>query len=276
LVWWTHFADSQKQLNPLGQYITSTALKDFNFGTLEQRCSADTWLTILSRANALFGKQVILGAFLGLSLSRRRWGEALVFVFLYLSAPLIFTNLHYVHDYYAFGNNIFLVAAVGVCLAALMERGGWYGKAVPPGILLILLMGGRFYFQHYYPQQHNSKVDILEVCEAIQRLTQIDDMIVVLGCDWSSELPYYSRRRALMVPNWAPSSFSISAYLAKLKEYRVGALIVHHSTNDPLDQDWVGETDKETGFSLKSKIRVDKQTQDGDRSYEYYEIFVGE
>jgi hypothetical protein len=101
-------------------------------------------------------------------------------------------------------------------------------------------------------------------------------MIVVLGCDWSPELPYYSRRRALMVPNWAPSSFNIWAYLPQLKNYRLGALIVHHSSNDALDQDWVGQTDKETGFTLKSKIRVDNQPQFPDGSYEFYEIFVRE
>ena len=40
----------------------------------------------------------------------------------FLSAFLIFTNLHLVHNYYAYSNGIFLIAAVSWVIVGLLER----------------------------------------------------------------------------------------------------------------------------------------------------------
>ena len=45
---WTHHADALKQLNPIGAKLTSTALKDWNFGTPIQRLQPDLWLKVVT------------------------------------------------------------------------------------------------------------------------------------------------------------------------------------------------------------------------------------
>jgi hypothetical protein len=55
---------------------------------------------------------------------------------------------------------------------------------------------------------------------------------LVFGGDWSSELPYYSERRALMWPSWVPQDIDspiMKEALSKLSDTRIGALIVCNS-----------------------------------------------
>jgi hypothetical protein len=67
------------------------------------------------------------------------------------------------------------------------------------------------------------------VCRAVREQTRPDDVILVVGCDWCSEIPYYSQRRALMVPVWHYTPVEdLPYYLERLRDYRLGALVVNH------------------------------------------------
>jgi hypothetical protein len=46
---WVRFADQVKSLNVVALLLTSAALKVWNFGTLQQRFSLETWTTLFSR-----------------------------------------------------------------------------------------------------------------------------------------------------------------------------------------------------------------------------------
>jgi hypothetical protein len=62
---------------------------------------------------------------------------------------------------------------------------------------------GRRYFSHYYPLQRENAAGRPLVAALLDHTTSPEEVVVILGLDWSPELPYQSGRRAIM-----ESSFS--------------------------------------------------------------------
>ena len=60
-----------------------------------------------------------------------------------------------------------------------------------------------------------------------------DDVIIIQGVDWSPEIPYYSRRRALCLPVWA-SAAEVDECLHSLKPYNLGALAIFLTGPKPI------------------------------------------
>ena len=106
---WTYTADNAKSRSILGKCITSTNLRAWNFGTLDQRLSMNTWSVLANRTELPLGRKTPLAfAAVGLIIARRRLTEVVGCLLLYFMGIVTFTNLFYVHDYYYFANNIFL------------------------------------------------------------------------------------------------------------------------------------------------------------------------
>ncbi len=226
---WTRFADATKAANPLGAHLTSAHLAAWNFGTLGQRQSMETWTRIFGRINQCFGSNlgVLCIAGLGLCLARRRHWECLFCVLLYAVTPLVFTNLHFVHDYYQYANLIFLVAALGFVITGMMEAGGNARPLVPVLLAVVIASSVSYYFQDYYVRQRINNRFHEPIWNCVQRVTEPEEVVMILGCDWSSEIPYYSRRRALMFPPWEPFEACVAQCQRVVQANRkVGALVV--------------------------------------------------
>jgi hypothetical protein len=117
--------------------------------------------------------------------------------------PLVFTNLYFVHDYY--------LAAVTPALAALIGLGaGSVWKRLPPKPLVkrvailagavlasIPLLFGRAYWQSIYVE--NPDPQAMEFAREVDGLTRPDDLVGVVGLDWSPTVLYYANRWGLMV-----------------------------------------------------------------------------
>jgi hypothetical protein len=256
-LWWTRLTDQAREANLLGQHMTSRAMKEWTLGTLEQRLSAETWLVILSRLGLMVGQVAVLAlCLIGLaSAGRRRWQVAACLL-LALSGPLIFTNLHYVHEYYAYANGIFLIAAVGLSLVALLEKGPALRMPALGAVVVLLAVGALCHRTYYYPKQAAENQEIRLVGEAVQQATQPEDVILVVGCDWSPEVPYYSRRRALMLPNWKTVSWDdLPLYLDPLKSDRLGAVVVGPAMNGHDWKDVLQRITTETNTQAVSRYR---------------------
>jgi hypothetical protein len=261
-VGWTRYTDAQKELNPLGQHLTSTALRVWNFGTLDQRLSAGVWGTIFDRFGLILGNIVVgAAAVIALWLARRRWLEAAACFALVLAGPLFFINLYYVHEYYAFATGVFLIAAVGISLTALVETGR---RHIAYGVFIAFLVASLVrYSQHYYPKQAADHKAALPVCTAVQQMTAPDDVLVVGGCDWSPVIPFYSERRALMIPNWPQVSLEdIPFYLRGLNGHRIGALVIGRTEESRFDPQLV--------HSLIRLLEFDPSCRYTDEAYEVY------
>lgn len=230
-VWlWTHFADAQKLSVPLAaDFLTSTALKEWNFGILNQRISSELWKgAIFDRMlPAIFGSRIIGILSLALVPFMGAYKKAYFSsIFLFLSVMLIFTHLHIVHDYYQYANALFALAAIGFCLLSLFERGFQCQIA---GLTLFLLSLGwciYTYHIHYYHIAMSSNQSILDVAEAIHNHTNPEEVTLIYGFDWSSEIPYYSQRRALMDRDFlALDNPKMKEALQRLSDRRIGAIV---------------------------------------------------
>lgn len=231
---WTSYSDSLKQLNPIAKtLLTSSGLKKWNFGTFSQKLSLVTWKMFYSRIlpDIVGSSWLAIVSLLALFMCRRdRLKLAFASLFLFVLPLAVFTNLHYVHNYYAYANGIFLVVAIGIISVDLWESGNYFKRI--SGILLFCLtvfLSTSFYLKWYWPIQ-GSGYNFSDAKKDIERYTKEDDVIVVFGADWSSEIPYYLQRRAIMIPGWFQGNLNESSYKIikqNLEEdrVRVGAVL---------------------------------------------------
>ena len=231
-VCWIHFADQQKLLNPLAsQFITSSALRGWTFGTLNQRLQCETWMRclIFSRFFLSCDKiwSLIIIGILFLT-SRRYWKQALFCVFCYLCGPLIFTNLYYIHDYYYYANGFFLLFALGFLVLGLIENNKWIIFSICGYVVLPLLMASMYqtYYRCFYDLQKNNPTQYIEMVDAVRYFTKENDVILIYGFDWSPEIPYYSQRRAMMWPDWPMDDPRLKSAITLLENEKVAAVIM--------------------------------------------------
>jgi hypothetical protein len=225
---WTRYADGLKEQNEIARYLTSTSLRDWNFGSWEMRWRWHTWGCVFCHTWGLARQGALMVVCLLLSPLAGRFKPVAACALLYVVLPLVFTNLYCMHEYYTYASMVFLVGAVVLTVLGLRQRGG--RRARLGGLLAgaIVLVAAYDYAEGYYPIQTANPRGPMEACRAVQEQTRPEDVIVVLGCDWSSEVPYYSRRRALMLPVWGYTPVeNLPHYLETLREYRVGALVVN-------------------------------------------------
>lgn len=209
LLWWVTFSDQLKALNALGDELVSERLTSWNFGTYAQRFSAALWNeTIGGRAiPEAVGSVTLFWVAVGASLwlKRRAAFFVITFAVVWVSAFLIFTNLHVVHNYYQYSNAALLVLGLGLIIAEL----GKYRPLVASGLLLLALFSQWHHFVGSYADavaQDVSHGRTMKISELIRRETPEASAIIVLGYDWSSEIAYYSQRKALNLPDWAKPS----------------------------------------------------------------------
>jgi hypothetical protein len=195
------------------------------------RFSRNTWAVLFERIIPdLLGRGGILWlAGVALAFSRRRGLPCVVCVCGFLFVFLLCTSVQVIHNYYAYANGVFLIAAVAWCIVGSLESGGWVravGLAVFVICASIAILG---YYERYYGLQKKNAVELSKVSHAAERMTDPRDVILVFGQDWSSEIPFYSRRRALMWPEWMPQDMEspeMREAKSRLGEKRVGALLL--------------------------------------------------
>jgi hypothetical protein len=103
---WAHYSDTVKTHNLLGRDLTSKSLFTWNFGTVQQKLALETWQIViwqrvfLDNAAGLFGVVLLLLPWFGNRSYRHFAWLTLAALTLFLLPLLIFTNLHFVHNYY--------------------------------------------------------------------------------------------------------------------------------------------------------------------------------
>jgi len=242
---WVAFSDTIKSENPLAAaYLTSGCPHNsaWSYGTLEQKLSGFVWGIILGRFPELIGSPplawLLLGAVITVSLIHcRRWRETVFCLGAYLLAPTIFTNLHFVHDYYANANGVFLLAALAFALVGLLEDPRT--RMVGMGFFLLAIVaavGGHREF--YLPRPLKDNREIIEAAEQIRSVAPEDSVIICLGNDWSPLVSYYARRRALNLPmdneGKTPPNLIAQAF-KKLSGEKIGAVVLVEPVTYPKD-----------------------------------------
>jgi hypothetical protein len=152
-----------------------------------------------------------------------------------------------VHEYYTYAIGICLIAAVGLVVVALMEGGGasrWVGGAL---WALVAVASLARYGETFYPclvVDSDAVPEASAVGAAVGAVTPPDDVLLTVGLEWSPVIPYYSKRRALMIlPEFTDNFLKNPAtWIERLRPYRVGALVIGPNVNARIDAGTLGPT----------------------------------
>lgn len=231
---WVRHADAIKHSNPFTGFLASTELAKWNWGTLEQRLSAEFWIELWRNVSGFVIAEIALVpvaiALLVAPAPLRR--VALVAIAAFFGGALLFSNLFHIHDYYYFANTTLLLFGCGILLAALWDREG-----MPPVVrhaLVAIFFGAQFLLFHrgYADYLRREPVQPPGLAEVIRAATPSDGVILLYGWDWKGLLPYYAERRAVMVPDGRHQEFSVlEDVVRQLPPRRIVGLVV---ATDPL------------------------------------------
>ena len=226
---WVAFGDAIKQSNPLAAFLTSENLRDWNYGSLAQRLDPGFWRQI--HGHLTFGMLSDLALLLlaaGLTVIEARYRRAaLLCAAGYLIGPLLFANLYAVHDYYHYPAAFFAAGAAGVVLAGLMQTSR-LGPAIKALLLLVFLgLQVEDYAQGFGPMLRKIPLPPPQIVEVIREALPERGVMLVYGSDWNTMLPYYTQRRAILVPNGrADEVDKLETVLAAMSPDHVGAMVV--------------------------------------------------
>lgn len=226
---WTRYADGIKASNPLATAFVSSGLGSFVFGTLEQRFQAGFWIQVAKHAASAVmpAANAVLLLVFGLLLARRSRLTIGALLVAFLSGPLVFANLHAVHDYYFYACGVFALLALAVALAELSENDQHprAARAAIVGLALAIQLVG--YLVHYFPAQRWPSAKEPGLAPVMRAVTRHDDVLLVLGHDWNPALAYFSQRKAIMVVDrWMSEPERIAAMVGEAGPSRVTALVV--------------------------------------------------
>jgi len=207
---WVSYSDHVKAANAFGRMLTSEALADWNFGSLDQRLSAKLWIaTIYARSmKETLGWffPVALCTLVAVFVSGRSRGAIGLCLLGYLLAFLVFTNLHVVHNYYQAANAIFLLAAVGLAIGEVYTS---VSRAFATIVVLVIVIGQIGFFQQFFAPKLNHDESTADqnwtIGQIAKSLTDPDQSLLIFGSEWSSQVSYSAERKALALPGWTPA-----------------------------------------------------------------------
>lgn len=200
---WVHFGDEVKLQNPLTRGLTSESLSGWNYGSLSQKLSpmvwgvifAKQWILLLGAGALLLPVVAVLAAWKSGKVALAGDWESGLWLLLalagYLSAPIVFTNLHFRHDYYMLANGFFLVAVLVLTLSQMRAR--WVVFAYPVIFVSMLTVGSGYLLL-------KKSFDEPQEAALMRTLQSLPEGPVVFnGFGWSSKMPFELERRALMI-----------------------------------------------------------------------------
>jgi hypothetical protein len=203
---WVIYSDAIKAAgNPFGQALTSTALMEHNFGTIRHRLTPHFWERIVGRRVLfeLFGYGAIFTTLVaGTILTNRQYVRQMLGAgFAFLIPFLMFTYLHWAHNYYQYANGVFLIILIAFAITNLFDADR---PRLGISFLVLIVVGQISYFYVHFGQYLTadfSKSATLRLATLARTLTSENQSLLVIWPGWSSEVPFYSQRKSLVVPS---------------------------------------------------------------------------
>jgi hypothetical protein len=230
---WDAFSNAIRSHNPFGAVkLTSRTLGPWVYGTWQQRFGPELWGVLWNRSvPEIFGSTATAAlAIVGIGLLSRDYVVPILVAALAFMIPFfMFTNLHIVHNFYQYANAIFALAALGIAIAAIAEA----RQRVLAPLLLAIFVSGQIYFFHrnFAPiiSADISNDRVLGISLLARDKTQPTDSLIVIGQDFSSAVAYYSERKSLTIPWWAPATLMQKVFenpQAFLGDSRLGGIVL--------------------------------------------------
>lgn len=200
-IWWLRTADEIKANSPGGGMLTSQNLTDFNLGHWSDRIDVTHWMeTFHHIAIGVTPLSVFIGTaaiaiFTGIR--TRNW-QPLTPLLWFLAAVNLFPLLYRIHDYYFYAIAVLVAVSIATSLQAITGR--FRSAWLMPALVSLVAAAQLFvYHREYYPGQKVVSNGGSHLTYLLRDVTDPDEVIIVLGDDWSSTTAYYSRRRCFMV-----------------------------------------------------------------------------
>ena len=259
LAWcWIGHSDAVKDSNPFTGFLTAREMRAWNYGPWSLRFDWSFWVHL---QETIVGYNLAEGAIAVALLcapfapARSRWmaGAALVG---FISGPLIFANLYHVHDYYYAANSLLLLSAAGLMIASI-----WDDTRLPRGanwlaLGLVLCFQLHAFYRGYYSHHRNGVPAAPELAKIIHDAVPADGIVLIYGADWDSLLPYYSQRRAIMVPGHREDETGVLDQVIKTLPPRLKiAAMVIHGDNLRARADFIRERTGRFGLSAQPAAR---------------------
>lgn len=226
-IWWMHFADVVKALNPSSQFLVSKNMVGYHFGTAQTRFAAKVW----AGHWRIISESVIWLPLVGLSgvallfCGRAWWAKVFFCLACFMGIQVLLPELYAWHDYYYVANTLFLLVGLGLAVTTLFDSRlpRWVG-----GVALVVMLAGQGYhfIREFYQGLNAYSAEGSDLSRAVKQYTRANDVVIVQGEDWNSMMPYYARRRAMMFrAGIDQSEAEIRAAFEQLKGEPVVALV---------------------------------------------------
>jgi hypothetical protein len=250
---WTHFAGDLRSVNALGREAEPGSLSAWIFGEMRMHYSPTVmieifWNRMLCGNAAGWLGLVVLATFLGFGRDCRLLRYTAVCVVLATLPVLVFTHVHYLHDYYQTCCLLFLFAALAIAAASLSGMTQAPVAAMTAFAIVVSGLNLRIFARKYGEVVQRtftaSNHGTLALAALLKSEVAPTSAFVAFGLDWSSELSYYSQRKSFTVP-WFYRSYGKvwerpAEYLGGMP---LGAIVVCPSPDAPVV------------FDLEAKLR---------------------
>ena len=247
LLYWTNFADSIKELNPIGTHLTSEALKNWNWGDLKSRISPVLWIdvvlnrTIKDNFLSFISLAIIIASFFIPNNKYKIYTFYCLLIF--LSYFLMFPILHRVHNYYQYSNYVFYIIAFGISslgiLSFIVKK--FNNKKLiyiePVFFMIVILISFVQFFSNGYGKEKFKKITmdnnrVIPITSYLKKITSPDEALIVYGHDYSSVIAFHSERKSLTLPFNKWDIEAITNTEKFLPSIKVGAILNCYDIND--------------------------------------------
>jgi len=205
-VLWTHYADDIKAASHATSWMTSEALVGFNFGSIGQRLDPHQWSKIIHPFDSLVtGVPIWLFAAVCVIAMLRERRAVWVGIILAGALPVLtFMNLYAVQAYYLAAVTPAVAAVAGYALDGVISRVRAAPLRAAAIVVVVVWLGTSLYIQRdflasSYATPTPDPANILPQAREIDAGTKPQDLIVFDGLQWSPAVPYYARRRGMML-----------------------------------------------------------------------------
>ena len=190
---WTVYADGIKEASPATAFLTSSALREWNFGTLEQRLDPATWASSIGWLAGL-GLLVFLAP-----LRSGRSRLSLWCVTTLALGPLVFTNLYAVHDYYWMAVAPAAAILIGLFATSVLEAVPVeWRRAWALGLAALFALSFVAYQRWLLPFSSADTTGVLAHAAQIAAETDPDDLLAITHDTWNPAILFYADRRGYM------------------------------------------------------------------------------
>ncbi len=220
---WTLHSDAVKGASATTAWLTSSALRSWNFGTIGQRLSASNLDVILDRIDTfILGRGWLILAVIAVVVVKRHRA----FWFGMLLVPILaiegFFNLYLVHDYYLIAISPALAAILALGIGTIADWTRIKERWLVPGLgaITLIWVGLTLGMTQSYWNPAYAELGRPASSIEIAALTEPNEYSMVFGRDWSPHVFYYADRRGMMLRE-PPLTIPLMASQPDLDDYRL-------------------------------------------------------